>query len=152
VAATVAAGREAPPAVGAPSPRGRAFGGLVHRVLEWLPFDAPPEAALAMAEALAPSFGLDAEAARRAGEHAGRALGLPVMERARRSPTIAAVSDRLAVINFLPSLTREQVAGKIADGVAQGRRSVIVPARVAGLHAIREFPSRMNDLMLLGID
>jgi len=88
VAATVAAGREAPPAVGAPSPRGRAFGGLVHRVLEWLPFDAPPEAALAMAEALAPSFGLDAEAARRAGEHAARALALPVMERARRSARV----------------------------------------------------------------
>ena len=88
VAATVAAGREAPPAVGAPSPLGRAFGGLVHRVLEWLPFDAPPEAALAMAEALAPSFGLDAEAARRAGEHAARALALPVMERARRSARV----------------------------------------------------------------
>ncbi len=88
VAATVAAGREAPPAVGASSPLGRAFGGLVHRVLEWLPFDAPPEAALAMAEALAPSFGLDAEAARRAGEHAARALALPVMERARRSARV----------------------------------------------------------------
>jgi ATP-dependent helicase/nuclease subunit A len=87
-AATSVAGREAPPAVGAPSPQGRAFGGLVHRVLEWLPFDAPREAALAMAEALAPSFGLDAEAGRRAGEHAARALTLPVLERARRSPRV----------------------------------------------------------------
>lgn len=82
----------------------------------------------------------------------GEVSGTEMMERARRSPTIAAVSDRLAVIKALPSLTREQVAGKIADGVAQGRRTVVVPARVAGLHAIREFPSRMNDLMLLGIE
>ena len=41
-----------------------------------------------MAEALAPTFGLDAGAGRRAGEHAARVLTLPVLERARRSPRV----------------------------------------------------------------
>ena len=46
-------------------PGGRDFGSLVHRLLEWIPLDepAPLEAARAMAAALAPSFGLDPEAA-----------------------------------------------------------------------------------------
>ena len=61
---------------------GRDFGSLVHRILEWIPLDAP-ERAGPMAEALAPSFGLDPDAARRAGEAARRALALPVMQRAR---------------------------------------------------------------------
>jgi ATP-dependent exoDNAse (exonuclease V) beta subunit len=39
-----------------------------------------------MAAALAPSFGLDEEAARRAAEAVARALALPVMDRARRAP------------------------------------------------------------------
>ena len=70
-----------------PSPRGRDFGSLVHQVLEWIPFDAPEQAA-AIAGALAPRFGLDEEAARRAGEHVARALGTPVMERARRAERV----------------------------------------------------------------
>jgi ATP-dependent helicase/nuclease subunit A len=41
-----------------------------------------------MAEALAPSFGLDAAGAARAAEAATRALALPVMARARRSRRI----------------------------------------------------------------
>jgi uncharacterized protein len=82
----------------------------------------------------------------------GEVAGTDMMEQARRSPTIAAVSRRLGVIKALPAITAELVASRIADGVADGRRSVVVPGRVAGLHAIREFPSRLNDIMLLGID
>jgi ATP-dependent helicase/nuclease subunit A len=41
-----------------------------------------------MAEALAPSFGLDAGAAQRAGEAARRALALPVMQRARAASRV----------------------------------------------------------------
>jgi ATP-dependent helicase/nuclease subunit A len=65
---------------------GRDFGGLVHRILEWIPFDeAEPARLQAMAEALAPLFGLDREGAQRAAEAAAQALALPVMERARRA-------------------------------------------------------------------
>ncbi|HEY2945800.1 MAG TPA: UvrD-helicase domain-containing protein [Vicinamibacteria bacterium] len=91
------AARTAPPAVAAAgSEGGRDFGSLVHRLLEWIPLgdadaDADSEAAprvRSMAQALAPSFGLDAADATRAAEAAVRALALPVMVRARRAPRI----------------------------------------------------------------
>jgi ATP-dependent helicase/nuclease subunit A len=87
IAAVKAALRDAPSeGVAEASPTGRHFGSLVHRVLEWLSLeDATADTVRAMAEALAPSFGLDAESGRRAGEAAWSALGLPVMERARRA-------------------------------------------------------------------
>ena len=85
IAALKAALRDAPSGgVGEASPMGRHFGSLVHRVLEWVPLDdATAEGVGAIARALAPSFGLEAEAGRRAGEAAWTALRLPVMERAR---------------------------------------------------------------------
>ena len=88
ISATRAAARSAPPAaVAAISGGGRDFGGLVHRILEWIPLE--PEGrggqAATMAAALAPAFGLDAEGGRRAGEAAQRALDLPVMHRARKA-------------------------------------------------------------------
>ncbi len=88
---TRAAPRTAGPA-GVPviaSTTGRDFGSLVHQLLEWVPFgETAPETVLGMAVALAPSFGLDPESARRAGEHAARALALPVIERARRASRV----------------------------------------------------------------
>jgi ATP-dependent helicase/nuclease subunit A len=87
VAATRAAAREGPPAVLAGvGGGGRDFGGLVHRILEWSPLDgAGEDRARAMAEALAPTFGVDAEGAARAAAAVARALALPVMDRARRA-------------------------------------------------------------------
>ncbi|HYU43158.1 MAG TPA: UvrD-helicase domain-containing protein [Vicinamibacteria bacterium] len=80
---TRAALRQAPAAVAiAAATGGRDFGSLVHRILEWVPL-AEPERVRGMAEALAPSFGLDAASAARAATAAERALALPVMERAR---------------------------------------------------------------------
>jgi ATP-dependent helicase/nuclease subunit A len=83
------AARTAPPPVLAAGEAGggRDFGSLVHRILEWIPLDAP-ERAGPMAEALAPSFGLDPDAARRAGDAARRALALPVMQRARAASRV----------------------------------------------------------------
>jgi len=83
VSVTKAALRQAPPGVTAEgSTGGRDFGSLVHRILEWVPLD-EPERVRGMAEALAPSFGLDAAEADRATTAAERALRLPVMQRAR---------------------------------------------------------------------
>jgi ATP-dependent exoDNAse (exonuclease V) beta subunit len=87
IRATELAARTAP--AGATTPGaggGRDFGTLVHRLLEWVPWDAEPERLLAMARGLAPSFGLDGDVAQRAAQQAHRALGLPVMARARRAP------------------------------------------------------------------
>jgi ATP-dependent helicase/nuclease subunit A len=86
VAATRAAGRDGPPAVLTGLGGGRDFGGLVHRILEWIPFDeADPARVGAMADALAPLCGLDRAGAERAAAAARRALALPVMQRARRA-------------------------------------------------------------------
>ncbi len=85
ISATRAAAREAPPPVSEPSGEtGRHFGALVHRILEWIPLDAP-ERAGPMAAALAPAFGLDSAAAERAAKAVAGALGLPVLDRARRA-------------------------------------------------------------------
>jgi ATP-dependent helicase/nuclease subunit A len=66
---------------------GRDFGSLVHRLLEWMPLDTQPEGRaarlLAMAEALAPSYALDATTAARAAVQAERALANPLLDRAR---------------------------------------------------------------------
>lgn len=86
ISATRLAERTAPPPVLAPGDgRGRDFGSLVHRLLEWVPFDAGDEAVRRMADALAPAFALDEETARRAADQVVGALGLPVMERARKA-------------------------------------------------------------------
>ena len=93
VPATRLAARTAPPPVAAAGgPGGRDFGSLVHRLLHWAPLDdvdaGRAERVRAAAEAIAPSFGVDAEAAGRAAVQAERVLSLPVMDRARRSPRV----------------------------------------------------------------
>jgi ATP-dependent helicase/nuclease subunit A len=90
VKATSLAERSAPaPVAAAALPGGRDFGSLVHRLLEWIPLDdepaGRPERVRAMAEALAPSFGLDPAAAARAAGQVERVLGLPLLARARRA-------------------------------------------------------------------
>jgi len=85
---TRAALRQAPPAVAIAGPTGgRDFGSLVHRILEWVPLG-EPERVRGMAEALAPSFGLDESAAARAATAAERALALPVLQRARAATRV----------------------------------------------------------------
>src|SRR5260370_909721 len=82
----------------------------------------------------------------------GEVAGTDMMETARTSPTIAAVSKRLARTRALPTITADYVAGKIADAVERGRRCVVVPGRVSAFELIRELPSRLNDAILVGID
>jgi len=71
---------------------GRDFGGLVHQLLEWVPLDDEDPGregrVQAMAGALAPSYGLDAEAAARAGDQVERVLSMPLLSRARRAPRL----------------------------------------------------------------
>jgi ATP-dependent helicase/nuclease subunit A len=84
VAATRLVAGIAPVAAAAAGGGSRELGRLVHRILEWIPFDLEStERATAMAEALGPVFRLDASTSARAAEHVARALSLPVMERAR---------------------------------------------------------------------
>jgi short-subunit dehydrogenase len=82
----------------------------------------------------------------------GEVSGTELMEQARRSPTIAAVSARLNRVRALPMLTPEQVAAQIAAAAAAGARHLVTPKRVTPVHLIRELPSRLNDGLLAGID
>jgi ATP-dependent helicase/nuclease subunit A len=93
VSATRLAARTAPPPVAAAAGTGgRDFGSLVHRLLEWVPLEdvdpARAERVRAMADALAPSFALAAEAAALAAAQVERTLALPVVERARRASRV----------------------------------------------------------------
>ena len=93
VSATRLAARSAPaPVAAVGGVSGRDFGRLVHRLLEWVPIEdtdaGRADRVRAMADSLAPSFGLDAEAARRAAAEAERVLGLPVLDRARRASRV----------------------------------------------------------------
>ena len=77
-------------AAGPKAEEARAFGRLVHRLLELaalLPASGD-RALAAMAVALGPGFGLGAEASERAATHVARALALPVMQRARRAARV----------------------------------------------------------------
>jgi short-subunit dehydrogenase len=82
----------------------------------------------------------------------GEVAGTEMMEQARKSPTVAAVSKRLARTGALVVLTPEQAAAAVVEGIAAGRRDILVPRRIGPLHHIRELPSRINDLILLGIE
>lgn len=82
----------------------------------------------------------------------GEVAGTELMEQARRSPTIAAVSARLAKVRALPTLTPPQVAAQIADAAVAGARHLVTPKRVTPVHLIRELPSRLNDGLLAGIE
>jgi ATP-dependent helicase/nuclease subunit A len=89
VSATRLAARTAPAPAVIAGGGGRDFGSLVHRLLEWVPLgDSEGERVEAMARALAPAHGLDAEAAARAAGQVRQALGLDVLERARRAPRV----------------------------------------------------------------
>jgi uncharacterized protein len=81
----------------------------------------------------------------------GEVAGTQMMEDARQSPIIAAVSARLARTKALPSISPAEVAAAVADAVAHNRRSVTVPRRIAPMIGLRNVPSRLQDLVLRGI-
>jgi short-subunit dehydrogenase len=81
----------------------------------------------------------------------GEVAGTQMMEDARQSPIIAAVSDRLARTKALPSITPADVAVAVADAVRHNRRNVTVPRRIGPMIGLRNAPSRLQDLVLRGI-
>jgi short-subunit dehydrogenase len=81
----------------------------------------------------------------------GEVAGTQMMEEARQSPIIAAVSARLARINALPSIAPADVAVAVADAVQHNRRYVTVPRRIGPMIGLRNGPSRLQDLVLRGI-
>jgi short-subunit dehydrogenase len=81
----------------------------------------------------------------------GEVAGTQMMEDARQSPIIAAVSARLARTKALPSITPADVAAAVADAVTHNRCYVAVPRRIAPMIGLRNAPSRLQDVVLRGI-
>jgi hypothetical protein len=52
----------------------------------------------------------------------------------------------------MPTITTATVARKVVDATVAGRRNSVVPRRMGSFHTIREFPSRVNDLLMAGIE
>lgn len=82
----------------------------------------------------------------------GEVAGTQMMEDARRSPVIAAVSARLARIRAMPDIEAADVARAVAQAVERNSRYVSVPRRIGPLIALRNLPSRLQGLALRGID
>jgi short-subunit dehydrogenase len=81
----------------------------------------------------------------------GEVAGTQMMEDARQSPIIAAVSARLARAKALPVIAPADVAAAVADAVAHNRRYVTVPRRLGPMIGLRNAPSRLQDVVLRGI-
>ena len=81
----------------------------------------------------------------------GEVAGTQMMEDARQSPIIAAVSARLARTKALAPIARSDVAAAVADAVVRNRRNVTVPRRIAPMIGLRNAPSRLQDVVLRGI-
>jgi short-subunit dehydrogenase len=82
----------------------------------------------------------------------GEVAGTQMMEDARQSPVIAAVSARLARVRAMPNIQPADVARAVARAVERNDRHVNVPRRIGPLIAVRNLPSRLQDLALRGID
>ena len=79
----------------------------------------------------------------------GEVAGTHMMEQARQSKKIAAVSHRLA--RLLPVLTPADVARQLTDAVERDARTVTIPRRLAGAVHLRNLPSTLQDLVFLGL-
>jgi short-subunit dehydrogenase len=81
----------------------------------------------------------------------GEVAGTRMMEDARESPIIAAVSARFARTRALPPIAPLTVARIVADAVEKETAYVCVPQRISPLIWLRNVPSRLQDLALRGI-
>lgn len=81
----------------------------------------------------------------------GEIAGTRLMEDARESPVIAAVSERFARMRALPKITPADVAMAVVAGVERQARYVTLPKRLSPLIQLRDVPSRLQDVMFRGI-
>lgn len=81
----------------------------------------------------------------------GEVAGTQMMEDSRQSPVIAAVSERLAKTRTMPELSPFAVAETVANAVERNAKYVTIPKRISSMIALRNLPSRIQDLALLGL-
>ena len=71
-----------------------------------------------------------------------------MMDESQADPIAGAQATRLG---RLPPLTVAGVAGDIADGIERGRALMVLPPLAAPVHHFRQLPTRLVDLIMLGI-
>lgn len=81
----------------------------------------------------------------------GEVAGTQMMEDARKSDVIAAVSNILSRTRVLPSISPTDVAHAIVRAVERDARRVSVPKRIDPIIGIRDVPSCLQDVLLRGI-
>lgn len=81
----------------------------------------------------------------------GEIAGTQMMEEARTSPVIAAVSAKLARTRAMPSIDTVQVARAIVRATERQQRYCCLPRRMGPIVALRDVPSRLQDLLLRGL-
>ncbi|GAA5153363.1 hypothetical protein GCM10023321_23500 [Pseudonocardia eucalypti] len=79
----------------------------------------------------------------------GEVAGTRMMEQARQSAVIDAVSRRLS--RLLPVLTPEVAARAIADAVERDALVATIPRRLAPAVALRNLPNTLQDLVFTGL-
>lgn len=79
----------------------------------------------------------------------GEVAGTHMMEQARQSAKIAAVSKRLS--RFMPVQTPVDVALELVNAIERDARNVTIPRRLGAVVTIRNLPSTLNDLAFLGL-
>lgn len=79
----------------------------------------------------------------------GEVAGTRMMEQARQSAVINAVSRRLS--RLLPVLTPEIAARSIADAVERDALVATIPRRLAPAVALRNLPNTLQDLVFTGL-
>jgi short-subunit dehydrogenase len=79
----------------------------------------------------------------------GEVAGTHLMENARQSARIDAVSKRLA--RLMPVQTPEVVASGIADAVEREAMVVTIPRRLGAIVTLRNLPGTLQDLAFIGI-
>jgi uncharacterized protein len=81
----------------------------------------------------------------------GEVAGTQMMEQARTSPVIAEVSEKLARTRALPLITPTAVARGIVRAVETDARYASIPRRIGPIIALRDLPSRLQDVLLRGV-
>jgi short-subunit dehydrogenase len=81
----------------------------------------------------------------------GEVAGTKLMEDSRQSPVIAAVSERLAKTRTMPELSATAVAYAVANAVERNAKYVTIPKRISPMISLRNLPSRVQDLALMGL-
>jgi uncharacterized protein len=82
----------------------------------------------------------------------GEVAGTQMMEDARQSAIIAAVSARLARTRALPAIAPLAVARAVVDAVKRDKAYVSVPRRIGPVIGLRNLPSRLQDVALRGLN